>query len=138
MKNFKSYFLIATIAALFNSCAKDGATGPAGPQGAQGSAGNANVKEQIFTVYPNQWSLSGNHYYYQPNDADITNASIDQVTAVFSSDSLRWQTFPYSNFLVNGDYLSYSYITGQIDFRYYYSSAPAQTLYFKVTVIPAQ
>src|ERR1035441_9901786 len=49
MKNLMKYILIAAIALIFNSCAKDGPTGP------QGVPGNANVITYTFTTDSSGW-----------------------------------------------------------------------------------
>jgi hypothetical protein len=62
MKNLKKYILIAVIVVLFNSCAKDGPTGP------QGAPGNANVNTYTFSTDSNSWQgfpQSGWIYQYK-------------------------------------------------------------------------
>ena len=69
MKNLKKLILIAVIAVLFNSCAKDGATGPAGPAG---SNGNANVTSSTFTV--TSWLSNSSCWYTDLTVPTLTSA----------------------------------------------------------------
>jgi len=139
MKNLKTLILIAAIAVLFNSCAKDGApgaTGPAGANGTNGTNGNANVTYQTFTITPGSWSGTSGIFSSLQNDAGIIDATKDLVDVDVSTNQSTFFGCPISSYLAGGDDLSYAFKNGQITFIYLNSTAPTQTLYFKVTVIP--
>ena len=75
MKNVKCYFLIVTIAVLFNSCDKDAAIGPQGLPGTNGATGNSNVSTKIYlsdTLTRGNVSWSGTLI-----DSSITQAIVD-------------------------------------------------------------
>ena|ERR1017187_2335613 len=93
MKKIKTLFLIAAIAVLFNSCAKDGATGPAG---AQGAPGNANVNTYTFTTTTSSWfqDTNGGWYCICQNTSMNLNGGVE-VYALDNTNS-DWVALPSS------------------------------------------
>ena len=128
------------VATMFSSCS--GPAGAAGPTGPQGPAGNPNISIGLGTIPTSGWVQSSNVYYYQFNDAAITNANTNTVVVYVQGTISPFDYFglPVTNFLVNNDAMSYSYNNGIITF-YYVNTAgttvpPSSALNVKVAVIP--
>lgn len=113
MKKIKTLFLIAAIVVLFNSCAKDGATGPTG---AQGEPGNANVNTYSFTTNSGNWIPDGSGGWY----CTYTNSSMNLgggVEVYVLATSGDWVTLPLT--AGNSSFVTQINITGdevQINF----------------------
>jgi len=94
MKNLKTLFLIAAIAVLFNSCAKDGAPGATGPAGTNG---NANVSEQTFSITSSNWNGDGHGGWWcvLVNPTNEMNLSGGVETYVLDVTNNDWNTLPW-------------------------------------------
>jgi hypothetical protein len=146
-------FFIAAMALLV-SCAKQGPTGPEGPAGAAGSTGStgaqgptgpsgsngtANISTIIFSVVSSNWQTitAGADYGVGLADASITVADSDVVDLGISTNSTGpWVALPSTNVVSAGDQISFSYLDGGVNVYYFFTAAPTETLYFKITVIP--
>src|SRR5665213_2304822 len=102
-KILSKLILITAIAVLFNSCAKDGATGPQGPQGAagtNGTNGSANVSASTFTI--TSWAYNGSTYYQYYADLSVpaitSTVMSDGTVQVFQGDGTGnvWVSMPYT------------------------------------------
>ncbi|HXP49397.1 MAG TPA: hypothetical protein VN922_05560, partial [Bacteroidia bacterium] len=132
------------VATMFSSCSGPaGAAGPAGATGATGPAGNPNIAVGLGSIPSASWIQSSNVYYYQFNDAAITDYNTNTVIVYVqgtTSATADYFGLPVTNFLVNNDAMSYSYNNGIITF-YYVNTAttttpPSVALNVKVVVIP--
>jgi hypothetical protein len=150
----KSLSVFIAAMALIAGCAKDGAqgpagangsnglngsTGPQGPSGANGSNGTANIKTAIYTVTASDWTTitAGSTYEVGFSDSYISDADSDAVEVSLSTNSTGpWIALPLTNIITTGDQMIFQYENGQADVYYLYTSGPATTLYYKVTVIP--
>jgi hypothetical protein len=101
MKNFKSFILIIATVVLFNSCTKDGPTGP------QGAAGNANVNSYTFSTDSNSWqgtNRTGWLYRYTNSSMNL-NGGVEVYWGNISTN--QWSiipTFNYIEFITVGVY----------------------------------
>lgn len=121
--------LLIVIATTLPSCEK-GATGPAGANG------TVNISSNIYTVTPGSWSyVPPGGYVTSVADPAITNANTDGIEVFISYNSTSWSGLPISTVVNSGDEMSYTYMNGQMIFEYGYTSAPTDTLYFKIVVI---
>ncbi len=149
MKIAKLSMAFLAIAVFVTSCSK-GPAGPAGPTGPTGAGGGvgatgptgvANISTTEFTVTTAQWNIYGvnEDTVWRPvplltdsiNDGVIVQVS--RTTGAFIGD---WFGMPMSNFLASNDLIDFLYGNKRILFGYNFSSAPSQTLKFKVIVIP--
>lgn len=140
MRNFKNYILIAVIAVLFNSCAKDGAPGATGPQGAPG---NANVSSSTYNVASSDWIYDGtnNRYYVSLNVQGITSNVMSNGTVnvfVGNGSGTYWNAMPYS---LNDNEYNAQILIGLVYIYYHLGSggippAPTGSATYKVVVIP--
>jgi len=80
--NFLALFSAIAIALSFNSCTKDGATGPAGANGTNGlngingTNGVANISSNIYSITPGSWSNpQTGEYIVNIVDDSIKNAN---------------------------------------------------------------
>ena len=141
MKKFRLLFYIASVAVFLGSCTgKDGAPGATGPAGTNGTNGTANITTTTYTITTSQWVSHSNWYSAALSVPALTDSNTDVVMVYVSKTSGlysgEWYGLPLPNFLVTGDGVNYTYGNKQMSFGYNYSSAPSQTLNFKVCVIP--
>jgi len=146
MKTVKLFMAFSAIVLLIWSCSK-GDTGPAGPTGPTGGAGAtgpsgvANISTTMLTILSSDWKI----YAVNIDTVDrpvpaltdsINDGVIVQVSRTVAPFAGEWFGMPMSNFLASNDLIDYVYGNKRIMLGYNFSSAPAQTLKFKVTVIP--
>jgi hypothetical protein len=137
MKTLKLLSAIGSIALILSGCAgKDGAPGATGPAG---PAGVANISTTEYTVTPAQWTVvnAGVNYYTLLSVPAITNSNVDNIEVSFNfNNSSNWGLLPGSNYINVGDGFTVVYTNDEVEIDYFYSSSPAVTCYFNVTVIP--
>jgi len=120
MKTLKFLSIIAAIAFIFTSCAKDGATGP---QGAAGTNGNANVTNGQVSVNSSDWSWNGSSYTCTVNSSNITSSLISSGGAVeiyiSPNNGAGWValSYTYINSSVSSPnaFMSYAFDAGQVE-----------------------
>jgi len=127
---------IASIALLVG-CAKQGPIGLTGEQGQSGTNGIANIKTVVDSLPVSSWQgVTGgfNAVITVPNItvADSDNVSISIATS--NNSGSTWYTLPYSGILTTGDQMEFSYSRYEVTLFYSYTTAPAQTLFYKITV----
>ena len=130
---------ILLIAISFASCTKEGATGPAGATGATGATGNANVESGTISVTPGSWTTvtAGSLYSCAITDNNITNVNADDISvSVATGSNSNFIQLPGNNILSGGDSFDVIDQNGEVIIYYFNTSAPTQSLNFKVTVIP--
>jgi hypothetical protein len=118
----------------------NGATGPAGPTGATGATGangSGNIKTVIYTVTVSDWTAVTGGYGVELSDNYIADADSDNVDVALSFNPTgTWIGMPITNVETTGDQLIFEYANSVVTLYYFYTAAPTQTLYFKLTVIP--
>jgi hypothetical protein len=151
MNNLKSLILIVAIAALFSSCAKDGATGATGLTGATGvtgATGNGNV--YAISVPVTFWNDSTTYWCANIQDPYMTDTvqSSGAVQVFVSTDNaFSWLALPTTFISSPQNYLmNYSTQTGSIEITWQESNGQigtspgiffGVTCQFKVVVIPS-
>lgn len=132
----KKLLILISAVCMMSACTKDGATGPAGPQGA---TGNANVQAFQYQIPVGFWQWNGTNFYYQETNTFISSnaTGIDIYAGIFSTGP--WEGMPTANVYANGDQLNYEWNAAGNILTFLYtgsSTAPSQTLYFNVVIIP--
>ena len=98
-----------------------------------GKAINPNTQSFSRIIYSNSWHGSSGLYYYSFSDIDINNYKNDFVMAFCQiASSGDYFNLPSTNFLANGDNLSFAYDNGAIIFFYFNSSVPSMDLNIKI------
>jgi hypothetical protein len=115
------------IAAFFTGCAKDGADGPAGPAGPQG---NANVRVEMFSVAPGEWSSSGSIIWVEKSVSVITNEIADNGAVLVYVKALGNTWMNVEN---DGAYLRYG--VGHVQMTYENATVPTSTEQYKIVAI---
>lgn len=144
MKKLNLFVIISVIiiTALLSSCTKEGPTGPEGPQGIAGTNGTngvVNVSTTLITISPINWTnMGGGEFEYGYADSSLTNADVDGIEVFYQEEIYpnAYEPLPCSNFISNGDKLTYIYGTITIDFFYFFASAPTSPMVIKIVVIP--
>ncbi|MCX6244870.1 MAG: hypothetical protein NTU98_09215 [Bacteroidetes bacterium] len=88
-----TWLAFAAMILLFNSCSKDGATGPAGTNG------NTNVHSKTFVVNPSDWNVNSTNLTRFLTDSAITQDIIDNGSVeMFVNYGDSWRPLPFTNF----------------------------------------
>jgi hypothetical protein len=138
MKTIKLLSIIAVVAVIFNSCTKDGATGPAG---ANGTNGNANVSVATYTIAPSSWGSDGNGGWYAALIPSI-DPTQGAVSIFYSPDDISWTGLPFVGYTVGAPDVNFAFSSTVIDIYYDAQTGvssiaqPSNTVYIKVTLIP--
>jgi hypothetical protein len=145
MKKIQNCLLITAIAVLFNSCAKDGATGPAGPTGPAGATGSANVTATTFSIF--SWSQSSFWYSILSVPAITTTVNNSGTVQVFFSVSngTNWVALPFTVVSSTDYFFEYWAGVNTVQVEWLYNGAGSgtdpntflgTTVQIKVVVIP--
>jgi hypothetical protein len=135
MKIVKLSFGILMLA-LFTSCAKDGPVGPAGTNGTNGTNGAANITTGLITVPSASWNSSSTNYWnFGVSDNAVVDMTSDVVLAYVLSNG-NYFALPCASLLVQGDNMSFAYQNNLVSLIYNNVNPPANTLDFKIVVIP--
>jgi hypothetical protein len=138
MKKVKLLSMITVMTVMFNSCAKDGATGPQGPAGQNG---NANVSVGSYAIASSSWGSDGNGGWYT-NLTPAFNPTQGAISILFSADDVNWYGLPYVghtigdadvNYIVNSTTIEILY---QPQTGYTSISEPSVNAYIQVSLIP--
>ena len=129
--------MVVVCGLIFSSCKK----GDTGPTGATGAAGNANVQTYTVSVASNQWVADSQDGWYTSftSTFDPTKGA---VSIFLSNNNSYWQALPFVASTTSQVNINYGFSSSTVQINYDPPvgvpsvAQPANTIYFKIVVIP--